>query len=249
MLKKVRYLKLLLRTAAINCGPFKNSHVKGSAGRTQSIAAILSGIKCALSVVFLSALLFTANVSYGFAVLWWAVGESATVTDENNQTVLASAYTSPDGETIGAARVRMTGDGVNMLLPQLISDGEGGWTVSPTGEYTDELLRDGSEAWTGADWVSVRVDGDPSQYSFVVELGSVDENGSWVNTLAVTDPQAWSNLNNYITYGDVSTPPPYEWMANAFTVPEPSVAMLLLLGAELLAFRRGRRKAVPRQRV
>jgi len=257
MLKEVQCLKLVSRAAAISRGPFKNSFVKVLSGGTQSIAAMFSGLKCALSVVFLLALLFTANVSHGFAVLWWAVGESATVTDGEENTVLASQYTSQDGQSIGAARVRVTGNGVNMVLPLYMGNDEDGWELADDGTYTDELTRKANGDWKDIDWAAAHVDlgGDTSQYSFVVELGSVenvDGSLSWKDTLAASSVYSYSDLanGNHFSYGSLSDQGQLPLTINAFTaVPEPSVVMLLLLGDELLAFRRGRRKAVQRRRV
>ena len=246
MLKKVLNLKLPLRTAAIDCGQFGNCLVKAFAGGTQSVAAMSNGFKGVLNVVILLALLFTANVSHGFAVLWWAVGQDATVTDENNNTTVFSKDYAPGGETIDAARIRVTGNGVNMILPLYVRDGNGGWEVYEDGKYTDEFTRPEGD-WQSVSWAAAHVDlgGDTSQYKFVIELGSVDDTYSWQNTLAVSSPASFSELMDHYSSGSVEAQSQSQWMVNAFTaVPEPSVAMLLLLGVELLAFRRGRRKSV-----
>lgn len=80
-------------------------------------------------------------------------------------------------------------------------------------------------------------------YTFAIELGNY-ENGSWVQTKAVSEPQTYASLlqAGYIqSYGGAGAAGSHYWSPlNYSVVPEPSSALLFLFGACSLSLRRRR---------
>ena len=84
--------------------------------------------------------------------------------------------------------------------------------------------------------------GDPSSLSFAIELGNYN-NGTWT-TLATSGSLDYTSLKNSgYTYsaGDLALATLTAWAPPAYSVPEPSSGLLMLLGASLLALKRRRR--------
>ena len=85
---------------------------------------------------------------------------------------------------------------------------------------------------------------DPSSLSFAIELGNYN-NGTWT-TLATSGSLDYNSLQNSgYTYmssaGDLALATLTAWAPTAYSVPEPSSGLLMLLGASLLALKRRRR--------
>ena len=83
-------------------------------------------------------------------------------------------------------------------------------------------------------------------YSFMIELGNYDyDTGAWY-ALAVSDAASYTTLKNVdhqIAEWSVGPSPTQTggyWIPNAYTVPEPTSGLLMLLGGALLALRRRR---------
>ena len=84
---------------------------------------------------------------------------------------------------------------------------------------------------------------DPSSLSFAIELGNYN-NGTWT-TLATSGSLDYTSLQSAgYTYmpssGELALATLTAWAPTAYSVPEPSSGLLLLLGASLLALKRRR---------
>ena len=85
---------------------------------------------------------------------------------------------------------------------------------------------------------------DPSSLSFAIELGNYND-GTWT-TLATSGSLNYTSLQSAgYTYmpssGDLALATLTAWAPMAYSVPEPSSGLLMLLGASLLALKRRRR--------
>lgn len=159
------------------------------------------------------------------------------ITLHDGTSVNASDYVSAAGRTVNAARVRV--DGLDDCLHLYVED-NGVWTLT---QYTEAWTDDGEGNWTGTGWTPASLgvslgQFDDAQYSFLVELGFVDDGGTWT-TLAVSDVASRNSLARHVSLGGVGTQPQTPWQP-LFVVPEPTGGLLLLLGAAALALRRRR---------
>ena len=194
----------------------------------------------------------TAGVaSAGDDVLYWMVGDSATVEKDGVTTSISSffdSYGAPEGSAF-AARVRVTGgdiqDGQDVFLDLYIpgygvdtGNGDLGVEFSDVGGYWGAGVPTGNQSPSG-DFSA----GTP-EYSFIVELGNIDSSDNWT-TVATSASATYSSLGGYIheTF-DINPGQIAVWTPTAFTapVPEPSSGLLMAVGLALLALRRKRAK-------
>ena len=205
----------------------------------------------------LAAVILTAGLSpavEGDSVLYWMVDDTAQVTKGDGTTVGLGAYLSEAATALGfvedddhyfAARIHVTGGtpSVDTYLPIYypgdgsIEDGTLGVAIGDSGSgYWGAGVPTGSQSPVG-DYAA----GTP-EYSFIVEIGSVTwdgDQGSWL-TVAEGASAAYSSLHDYIhTSFDMNPESTAVWRETAFTaVPEPSSALLFIVGGALLMLRR-----------
>ncbi len=188
----------------------------------------------------------TAGVaSAGDDILYWMVGDSATV-DGQGISSFFDGYDAPAGSAF-AARVRVTGgdiqDGQDVFLDLYIpgygvdeGGGEYGVEFSDVGGYWGAGVPTGNQSPSG-DFSA----GTP-EYSFIVELGNIDAQDNWT-TVATSASAAYSTLGDYIheTF-DINPGQIAVWTPTTFTtpIPEPSSGLLMAVGLALLALRRKR---------
>ena len=192
----------------------------------------------------------TAGVAFaGDDVLYWMVGDSATVEKDGVTTSISSffdSYGAPEGSAF-AARVRVTGgdiqDGQDVFLDLYIpgygvdtGNGDLGVEFSDVGGYWGAGVPTGNQSPAG-DFSA----GTP-EYSFIVELGNIDASDNWT-TVATSASATYSSLGDYIheTF-DINPGQIAVWTPTTFTapVPEPSSGLLMAMGLALLALRRKR---------
>ena len=168
-------------------------------------------------------------------VLWWQVGDEL---DEDGTSLAdipvkyvdgSGTYTTAAALGVEEARLRevSTGNYLMMLDPE-----------------TDTFSLDsiGVPMVWQAD-VSAYSAGSP-EYAFVIELGNY-ESGTWA-ALATSEAVTYSDLvevHNAIARWSHAYSPEYvqPWIAEGYTVPEPSSGLLIAAGAVLLGLRRRRK--------
>ena len=188
----------------------------------------------ALAVVAVSA-------SGSDSILWWMVGNDvwgdpggwATVTKFDGTRPTVNEFVPAEGESLqlNAARVRAFDQGGDSVLLYL-----GGSSA------TAAWLRDEQGNWTGLEWTQASLGelaGNPETYSFLVELGHIDEETDEWFLLAQSGLKSYASLAQFISNGGVSPPAAAAWNPS-YVVPEPSGALLSLVGLAMLALRRRR---------
>ena len=198
---------------------------------------------------FVAVALTAGIASAGDDVLYWMVGDSATVEKDGVTTSISSffdSYGAPEGSAF-AARVRVTGgdiqDGQDVFLDLYIpgygvdtGNGDLGVEFSDVGGYWGAGVPTGNQSPSG-DFSA----GTP-EYSFIVELGNIDSSDNWT-TVATSASATYSSLGDYIheTF-DINPGQIAVWSPTTFTapVPEPSSGLLMAVGLALLALRRKR---------
>ena len=185
-------------------------------------------------------------------LLYFQIVDKPTIITFDNQTVAWDEYVWNKNGTdysVNAARVvSMDGDTPSPLLLGFSSNGE----FVPSGLSMMPM----DDAYLPTFLYAV-LPSNAAELSFAIELGNFD-NGAWT-TLATSGSLAYSSLESaegaagytYLTSPDAfSLNGLMAWAPQAYPVPEPSSGLLLLVGAGLLALRRGRARAprVPRRR-
>ena len=189
-------------------------------------------------------------------LLYWQVLDTATidgVTLDNYVSAYAKQYNNFDeggksGKIAGARTVFYDAGGNGPALMNIYDYVNGHWT--DTGS-TDTFINDEDVptkvVGTGGGMYSHFVAADASSLSFAIELGNW-ENNEWV-TLATSGTMSYNDLT--VTEGDgvhilqmrddIGLANFQPWTPTAYSVPEPSSGLLVLIGASLLALRRRRR--------
>ena len=190
----------------------------------------------ALSVALLAAV--SARAEY---VLWFSVLDDAELADGDGTSAgTVASYTSDGGESVNAARIRVTGDGVadDTFLPIYYEgDTAGSWVLDYTVNYTGVAPGSDSTQWQPAylgDYAS-------SDYTFALEIGAYDfDSGEFTKLAAANADFATLLSGGNISQGGISTQSQTPWSPSSFTIPEPSTGLLALTGI-LALFKRKRR--------
>ena len=203
-------------------------------------------------VAVLAAAILAAGVSFAEDnVLYWMVGDNATVNGTNIRDFFDNFLASVEGAgNTFAARVRVTGG--NLAEPKYLDlyisgsdvdqgNGEYGVDFSENGGYWGAGVPTGNQSPFVVDGLDVG----SAEYSFAVELGNFDSSYNWT-TIAESASVAYNALGAYTheTF-DMNPSSLAVWTMDTFTeVPEPSSGLLLLIGGGLMALRR-RQKVLP----
>ena len=187
-------------------------------------------------IILAGALAYAAQArAEGDLYMYFQIVDNPTVINLAGQEVAWNAYRWNGLGVNGARVVSMAGD---VASPLAIS------------YYSDKAIVD-----TVATMIPMPMNGampplyaalpsDPSGLSFAIELGNYN-NGTWT-TLATSGSLDYNSLENSgYTYmpsaGDLALATLTAWAPTAYSVPEPSSGLLILLGASLLALKRRRR--------
>ena len=201
-------------------------------------------------IVAFTAIALMADVSFAGEndVLYWMVGDSATVEKEDGTKVSISDYFADSAVAASgsdfAARIRVTGgsiqEGQDVFLDLYIP----GYGVDVGGGAYGVQFLDNSGYWgagvpTGNQSPSGDYSAGTPEYSFTVELGNIDSSDNWT-TVATSAAATYSLLGTYIHESfDINPSAMAVWTPNQFTaVPEPSSGLLALMGFAILALRR-----------
>ncbi len=193
---------------------------------------------CLLSAIGLVAL-FAASGAHAEYILWFSVLDDAEITDRDGALAgTVALYVSEEGESVNAARIRVTGDGIadDTFLP-IYYEGEtaGSWVLDYTVNYVGVNSGSDSTQWQPASLGDYALPG----YTFALEIGAYDFDSGEFTKLASTSANYATLLSDgHISLGGVSTQTQTPW-ASSFTIPEPSTGLLALCGA-LALFRRRR---------
>ena len=165
-----------------------------------------------------------------------------------NSTTWDTSYRSNEGYAVDSARVVVTGGSLSEETPLILGYVAGNAFVSGA----DEIALD--ESPPPQTMYAFVTDYASAEYSFAIELGSYDS-GEWTTlatsaTLTYQQLQTGDGVNgSYLTTYDATLPMPQGiWAPTSYNVPEPSSGLLVLIGAGLLALRRGRARAPRRRR-
>lgn len=201
-------------------------------------------LRRALKIAVMAGALGAVQAQASDYLLYWQVEDSAAITwfDGSSMGTVAD-YTNLDGQQINMARAVST-TAVDGMYTYYMDSGVTSDTMEPTGDGlgTGPML-----SYIGAFDSSTSLAG----LSFAIELGNW-ENGQWT-TLATTGMISYNDLTTiasqeggtYILTADqgYNLPMFMAWTPQSYMVPEPSSGLLILIGAGLLALRRGRARS------
>ncbi len=196
-----------------------------------------------------AAILATGVLPADEAVLYWMVDDTATVNDHGTITPIASFLPAETDNSYSAARIRVTGGNITGDVFLDVYDSDGTLQVG-AGALGIAFGDSGSGYWgagvpTGNQSPLNGYAGTNPEYSFIIELGNVSWDGttaSWVDTIAVSQAASYSDISRYVHPSfDLNPSTGEAWAPTAYTVPEPSSGLLVLIGGALLALRRRRK--------
>ena len=197
--------------------------------------------------VLVAAILSVSVLPAAEEVLYWMVGDNATVNDHGTISSVSDFLPPETDDSWSAARIRVTGGDItgDVFLDVYDSDGtlqsgSGaiGIAFGETGGYWGAGVPTGNQSPVG------NYSAGTPEYSFIIELGNVSWDGttaSWVETVAVSQSATYSDISRFIHTS--FEPNPTEgaaWAPTTYNVPEPSSGLLLLVGGGLLLLRRRR---------
>ena len=180
-------------------------------------------------------------------VLYWMVGDNATVNDHGTVSSVTDFLLAETDEAWSAARIRVTGGGITGDVFLDVYD-ENGALQEGSGALGIVFGDTESGYWgagvpTGNQSPLGGYAGTSPEYSFIIELGNVSWDGnaaSWV-TVAESAAASYSSLYDagYIASSFNMNPTAgAAWAPTSYNVPEPSSGLLLLVGGGLLLLRR-----------
>ena len=197
----------------------------------------------------LAAAIFAAgSLSAAEEVLYWMVGDDATVNDHGTYSSVSDFLPTETDDSWSAARIRVTGGDIVGDVFLDVYDSDGTLQVG-SGALGIAFGDTGSGYWgagvpTGNQSPLGNYAGTSPEYSFIIELGNVSWDGneaSWVETVAVSQSATYSDLSRFIhTSFDPNPTIGMAWAPTTYNVPEPSSGLLLLVGGGLLLLRRRR---------
>ena len=204
-------------------------------------------IRGVFRIAALAAAIFAAgSLSAAEEVLYWMVGDDATVNDHGTYSSVSDFLPTETDDSWSAARIRVTGGDIVGDVFLDVYDTDGTLQVG-SGALGIAFGDTGSGYWgagvpTGNQSPLGGYAGTSPEYSFIIELGNVSWDGnaaSWVETVAVSQSATYSDISRYIhTSFDPNPTVGAAWAPTTYNIPEPSSGLLLLVGGGLLLLRR-----------
>lgn len=200
----------------------------------------------AISLLLASTCAVRAEEEY---VLWWMFDEITEINDINGNDATFTINTlkgrgDAAGKTVNAIRVGAY-NGDTLLGYLLVNDGgpNGGINL-PYYHMPTEDFDTGGESWNaGPTYAILGEYSSTPGVSFMIELGNwAGSEDSWT-ILAHSDPGTMDSLKEFMDVANFDMHTTWEWTGGAYSVPEPSSGLLILIGGALLALRRRRRAA------
>ena len=200
-------------------------------------------LRRALKIAVMAGALGAVQAQASDYLLYWQVEDTADITwfDGTSMGTVAE-YTNLDGQSIKMARAVSSSSPDGLLVYDMDAGRHLDYTTEFTSGGTGPML-----SYIGAFNSSSSLAG----LSFAIELGNW-ENGQWT-TLATTGMISYNDLTvqsvaeggTYILTADqgYNLPTFMAWTPQSYMVPEPSSGLLILIGAGLLALRRGRARS------
>lgn len=187
----------------------------------------------------------TACGSSAFAdepgVLYWMVSDPTIIAEDGTEYKIADYYSptvkdvSGNPAQINAIRVAACAGGETVYLDMYADFGDG--LMLYEGMDVVEVEQPGS--WAGPMWADLgKLEGDYQSFSFAVELWYMSDDGSQGSVIAVSGSETYAALNEFIRTAPTAFPADMAWNPGPYAVPEPSGALLMLIGAALMALRR-----------
>ena len=174
-------------------------------------------------------------------VLYWMVSDP-TIIAPGGAEYKIDTYSSPtvmdaggNPAQVNAIRVSATSGGETIYLDMYADFGDG--LKLYEGMDVVEVKQPGS--WAGPMWADLgKLEGNYESFNFAIELWYMSDTGSQMAKLAVSGTESYAALNEFIHVAPVAFPTDLAWNPTPYAVPEPSGALLMLIGAALMALRR-----------
>lgn len=183
------------------------------------------------------------------SVLWWMFDETTEISDKNG---VGQTYTIDTLTGRGAASdkhvnaIRIGAYHGDTLLGYLtINDaGPNGGENLPYYSLPTEDFDTGGVSWNGGPtYANLGAFATTPEVAFMIELGNWDVSlgagNEWL-VFAHSDPATMAELAEFLDVANFDMHTTLEWTGGAYTVPEPSSGLLVLMGGALLMLRRRR---------
>ena len=172
-------------------------------------------------------------------VLYWMVSDPTIITPGGGTSTIGEYYSPTvkddqgNAAQVNAVRVAATGGGETIFLDLSPSSSDFSY-----GNITFVEPPDYKAGPMWADLSALAATGQYESFSFAIELGYLNDDFTEFSVLAVSESAAYADLQKFISFNPADFPVTVPWTPTPYAVPEPSGAMLVLIGAALMALRR-----------
>ena len=174
-------------------------------------------------------------------VLYWMV-DDPTIVAPDGATHTIGSYSSPTVKNdqgtaaqINAVRVAAYGGGETIFLD--LADASGDFSYGNITFVDADFDYKAGPMWADLSALA-SVGTDYASFSFAIELGYLNDDFTEFSVLAVSESATYAELQKFISVNPADFPVDMAWNPTPYAVPEPSGALLMLIGAALMALRR-----------